>query len=83
MERRIREVYTPPLIQLLLGKPLRSGGGVYLHRPDKVPGHNKAIAKMLWSAGAPGRLEWYFNNTRMRHRWPENGEGVSTDVCVS
>jgi hypothetical protein len=34
-----------------------------------VPGHNKSISKVLWCAGASARMEWYFNNIRMRHRF--------------
>ena len=33
----------------------------------KVTGSNKEVAKVLWSAAAPERLEWLFNNLRIRH----------------
>lgn len=38
-----------------------------LHPEDmdrKAPGPNKAIRQILWSAAAPARLEWMFNNIR-------------------
>jgi hypothetical protein len=39
--------------------------------PDEVsriaPGPNKPVYKILWSAAALDRIEWYFNNSRMRH----------------
>jgi hypothetical protein len=38
-----------------------------LHPEDmdrKAPGPNKAIRRILWSAAAPARLEWMFNNIR-------------------
>ena len=33
----------------------------------KAAGPNKEIFKILWSACAPDRLEWLFNNIRLRH----------------
>ena len=33
----------------------------------KVTGANKEVYKVLWSACAPDRIEWLFNNTRVRH----------------
>ena len=36
----------------------------------KVTGANKEVHKVLWSACAPERLEWLFNNTRVRHIIP-------------
>ena len=33
----------------------------------KVTGSNKEVAKVLWSAAAPERLEWLFNNLRIWH----------------
>jgi hypothetical protein len=39
--------------------------------PDEVvriaPGPNKPVFHILWSAAAVDRIEWYFNNSRMRH----------------
>ena len=36
----------------------------------KVTGANKEVFKVLWSACAPDRLEWLFNNSRIRHVFP-------------
>ncbi|CAE7650574.1 unnamed protein product [Symbiodinium sp. CCMP2592] len=33
----------------------------------KVTGANKEVFKILWSAAAPDRLEWLWNNLRLRH----------------
>ena len=33
----------------------------------KVTGANKEVFKILWSAVAPDRLEWLWNNLRLRH----------------
>jgi hypothetical protein len=42
--------------------------------PDEVvrmvPGHNKPVYKMLWNATAVDRMEWLFNNIRVRHAIP-------------
>ena len=41
-----------------------------LHRDEvqkKVTGSNKPLYKVLWSAAAPARIEWYLNATRVRH----------------
>ena len=40
------------------------------HRDEvqkKVTGSNKPLYKVLWSAAAPARIEWYLNATRVRH----------------
>ena len=40
----------------------------YPHEVQKVAkGANRALYKILHSATASGRLEWYFNNTRQRY----------------
>ena len=36
----------------------------------KAAGPNKEIFKILWSACAPDRIEWLFNNIRARHTMP-------------
>ena len=36
----------------------------------KAPGPNKEIFKILWAACAPDRLEWLYNNIRLRHVLP-------------
>ena len=33
-----------------------------------IPGPNRRVKEVLWSAAAPGRAEWYFNNIRLRAR---------------
>lgn len=33
----------------------------------RVTGSNKEVRRILWSACAAGRLEWYMNNLRARH----------------
>lgn len=33
----------------------------------KVTGSNKEIRKLLWAAASPDRMEWLFNNLRVRH----------------
>ena len=41
-----------------------------LHPEDmsrRVTGSNKELCKLLWSAAAPGRIEWFLNNQRARH----------------
>ena len=37
----------------------------------KVTGANKEVYRVLWSACAPDRLEWLFNNIRIRHKVPK------------
>ena len=38
----------------------------------KIAGANKQINKILWSACAPDRLEWFMNNLRVRHALPSS-----------
>ena len=33
----------------------------------KVTGANKSLRRLLWSAAAPGRIDWFLNNQRIRH----------------
>jgi hypothetical protein len=33
----------------------------------RVTGTNKEVRKILWAAAAPDRMEWLFNNLRVRH----------------
>ena len=33
----------------------------------RVTGSNKEVRKLLWAATAPDRMEWLFNNLRVRH----------------
>lgn len=45
----------------------------YVHPGEvdrKVTGSNKPVRDVLWSACAPDRLEWLFNNIRFRHSMP-------------
>ena len=34
----------------------------------KVPGPNREVSHVLWTACAPDRIEWLWNNMRLRHR---------------
>ena len=33
-----------------------------------IPGPNRRVKEILWTAAAAGRAEWYFNNIRVRLR---------------
>ncbi len=41
---------------------------LFVEEVSKIaPGPNKPVKTLLWNAAAPNRLEFYLNNTRMRH----------------
>lgn len=35
-----------------------------------APGPNRRLVDILYTAAAPARIEFYFNNSRMRHAMP-------------
>jgi len=49
------------------GKRLAPADKSYKDMGRKVTGSNKEVRRVLWSATAAGRLEWYMNNLRARH----------------
>ena len=50
-------------------KAIAALASVYNDEMDRIiPGPNRSVRDVLYSAVAPDRCEWYFNNIRLRHR---------------